>query len=140
MFLFGPRVHSPPHLIFSLRARAAIIACTIVRGISPSTDSSVVSGKPTERRPRRHRIEFGPRRDALVRQDGDIPRVPVLPGDQAAFGSTPSVGTLSEGRRPGGQCVDAKTILPHYRVARITLSSEIIFNLWSIVLGDSVDH
>ncbi len=36
--------------------------------------------------------------------------------------------------------VDAKTILRHYRVARITLSSEIIFNLWSIVLGDSVDH
>jgi hypothetical protein len=35
---------------------------------------------------------------------------------------------------------DAKTILRHYRVARITLSSEIIFNLWSIVLGDSVDH
>jgi hypothetical protein len=36
--------------------------------------------------------------------------------------------------------VDSKTILRHYRVARITLSSEIIFNLWSIVLGDSVDH
>jgi hypothetical protein len=36
--------------------------------------------------------------------------------------------------------VDAKTILRHHRVARSTLSSEIIFNLWSIVLGDSVDH
>ena len=31
--------------------------------------------------------------------------------------------------------VDAKTILPFHGIAGITLSSEIIFNLWSIVLS-----
>jgi hypothetical protein len=36
--------------------------------------------------------------------------------------------------------VDVKIILRLHRIARITLSSEIIFNLWSIVLGSSVDH
>ena len=36
--------------------------------------------------------------------------------------------------------VDARTILRLHRIARITLSSEIKFNVWSIYLGDFVDH
>ena len=36
--------------------------------------------------------------------------------------------------------VNANTILRLHRIARITLSSEIIFNVWSIVLSDFVDH
>jgi hypothetical protein len=40
----------------------------------------------------------------------------------------------------GSPRVDAKTILLFHWIDEITLSSEIIFNLWSIVLGYSVDH
>jgi hypothetical protein len=61
----------------------------------------------------------------------DIVAIAVLPMTVAAV---PAVVATIE------RSVDAKTILRLHRIARITLSSEIIFNLWYIVLRDLVGH